>query len=265
MPIGALWSAFPPLRRYGSFLPVSNSRLSRENGDTNAIPWEKLQGILPMWYCPGMVHHRMVTLACLVCLYGCSAATVSPGPTLLVGLKQYDGAMQGIGNSVARWPDRQRAGGTLKTIITGTVGASHEFYRLVDLDVKKREYIVTMRETSLRADRLQEMKNELLNIDEDMAALKPIIRSQMANLQLAQEGQAIEGIATRGLLNLALEGFSSSPGGNSFNTPSTNVNQYVVTDLGTFSTVRSPEGQTYRCTMFGTGDEGAGIKCEAAK
>lgn len=225
---------------------------------------EKLQAILPMWYSAGMIHHRLFMLAYIACLYGCSSATVSPGPTLLSGLKQYDGEMQGIGNSVARWPERQRAGGTLKTIITGTVGASSEFYRLVDLDVKKREYNVTMRETSLRADRLQEMKNELLNIDEDMTALKRIIRSQMANLQLSQEGQPIEGIATRGLLDLALEGFSSTPGRNSFNTPSTNVNQYVVTDLGTFSTVRSPEGQTYRCTMFGARDEGAGIKCEAA-
>ena len=156
--------------------------------------WEKLQAILPMWYSAGMIHHRLFTLAYIACLYGCSSATVSPGPTLLSGLKQYDGEMQGIGNSVARWPERQRAGGTLKTIITGTVGASHEFYRLVDLDVKKREYTVTMRETSLRADRMQEIKNELLNIDEDMAALKPIIRSQMANLQLSQEGKRSRGL-----------------------------------------------------------------------
>jgi hypothetical protein len=184
---------------------------------------------------------------------------------LLSGLRQYDGEMQGIGSSLARWPERQRAGGTLKTVITGTVGASHEFYRLVDLDVKKREYTVTIRETSLRPDRLKEMKAELVKIDEDMAALKPIVKSQMANLQISQEGQRIESIATRGLLYLAVDAFSSGQGGNSFNTPSTDVNQYVVTDLGTFSTVRSPEGQTYRCTIFGTGDEGAGIKCDPAQ
>jgi len=218
-----------------------------------------------MWYSPSMMRPIILSLVCLGWLYGCSSVTVSPGPTLLSGLKQYDGEMQGSGNSVARWPERQRAGGTLKTIITGTVGASHEFYRLVDLDVKKREYIVTMRETSLRADRLQEMKDELIKMDEDMDALKPIIKSQMANLQISQEGQPIEGIAARGLLNLALDAFSSSQGGNRFNTPSTNVNQYVVTDLGAFSTVRSPEGQTYRCTIFGAGDEGAGIKCDPAK
>lgn len=198
-------------------------------------------------------------------LSGCSTGTVSPGPTLLSGLKHYDGEMQGIGNSVARWPERQRAGATLKTVITATVGASHEFYRLVDLDVKKREYTVTMKETSLRADRLQEMKDELIKIDEGVAGLKPIIKSQMADLQFSQEGQRIEGIATRGLLNLALDAFSSSQGGNSLNAPSTHVNQYVVTDLGTFSTVRSPDGHTYRCTIFGDGDEGAGIKCEPAK
>ncbi len=218
-----------------------------------------------MWYSPSVMRPRILTLVCLGWLYGCSSVTVSPGPTLLSGLKQYDGEMQGSGNSVTRWPERQRAGGTLKTIITGTVGASHEFYRLVDLDVKKREYAVTMRETSLRADRLQEMKDELIKMDEDMTALKPIIKSQMANLQTSQEGQPIEGIAARGLLNLALDAFSSSQGGNRFNTPSTYVNQYVVTDLGAFSTVKSPEGQTYRCTIFGAGDEGAGIKCEPAK
>ena len=58
---------------------------------------------------------------------------------------------------MARWPERQRAGGTLKTTITATVGGSPEFYRLVDLDIRKREFIVTMRETSVRPDRVKEM------------------------------------------------------------------------------------------------------------
>ena len=208
-----------------------------------------------------------VFLGCSRCaiLCGCSSGTVSPGPTLISGLKQYDGEMQAIGNSVARWPERQRTGGTLKTVITATVGASHEFYRLVDLDVKKREYVITMRETSLRADRLQEMKDELIRIDDDVAGLKPTIKSQVANLQVPQESQRIERIATVGLLSLAVDSFSSTSRSSGINAPSTNVEQYVVTDLETFSTVRSPDGQTYRCAIFSVADEGAGIKCEPVK
>jgi hypothetical protein len=173
--------------------------------------------------------------------------------------------MHAIGSSVTRWPERQRAGGYLKTVITGTVGASHEFYRLVDLDIKKREYAITMRETSLRPDRLQEMKEDLVKMDDEVAHLKPIVRSQLTNLVSVQQDQRIEGIATIGLLDLALDFFSAPQNGNSINAPFTNVDQYVVTDLGTFSTVRLPQGQIYRCSLFGSGDEGAGIRCEADK
>jgi hypothetical protein len=121
-----------------------------------------------------------------------------------------------------------------------------------------------MREMSLRPDRVQEMTDELAKMNEEIAALKPIVRAQMAVLPVQREPQQrVEGAATLGLLTLALDAFSSNGAGR-LDTPST-IDQYVVTDLGSFSTVRTPEGQTFRCALFGMPDEGAGMKCEPIK
>lgn len=196
---------------------------------------------------------------------GCSSGAYTPGATLLLGMQQYQGEMQRVSSSTSRWPERQQIGGNLKTVITATVGGSAEFYRLVDLDVRKREFTITMRETSLRPDRLEEMKDELVKMNQEVAALKPIIRAQTAVLPVQRDAQQrVEGAATVGLLNLALDSFSSNRA-SAIETPSTKVDQYVVTDLGSFSTVRTPEGQTFRCAIFGMPDEGAGIKCEPIK
>jgi len=135
----------------------------------------------------------------------------------------------------------------------------------VDVDLRKREFMITMRETSLRPDRLEEMKDELVKMNQEVAALKPIIRAETAVLPVQRDAQQrIEGVATVGLLNLTLDSFSSNRA-SAIETPSTKVDQYVVTDLGLFSTVRTPEGQTFRCALFGVPDEGAGIKCEPIK
>ena len=202
-------------------------------------------------------------LVLLVGAAGCSTGAASPGGTLLWGLKQYQTEMQSFGNSPSRWPYRQQAGGTLKTTIATTVGNSTEFFRLIDLDIRKREFLITMRETSLRADRLQEMKDELLKIDEEIGALTPTIRSRLTALPGQGDGQSrIEGVATAGLLSLAIDAFSSTRSARGPEAPSTKIDQYVVTDLGAFSTVRSPDGQTFRCAMFGAAESGAGIKCE---
>lgn len=198
---------------------------------------------------------------------GCTAAApLTPGATLLSGLSEYQGEMQGIGGSTARWPERQRAGGALKLIITTTVGASAEFYRLVDLDVRRREFIITMRETSVRADRLAEMKDELSRMNDEIAALKPVVRTQLAALRVQSDSeQRVEEAATRGLLSLALDSFASNGGRRGPETRSVKVGQFVVTDLGTFATVRSPDGQTFRCVILGVAEEGAGIKCDPAQ
>jgi len=213
-------------------------------------PMEKLKGMC---------------LMLAVVAYGCSAGAYTPGATLIAGLKQYEGEMRLRGSSLSRWPERQQAGGALKTVITATLGGSAEFYRLVDLDARKREYLITLRETSVRPERVEEMKNELVKMDEEIDALKPIVRAQIATMPIQGEGQqGVEGVATRGLLSLALDGFSAN-GARGIEAPSTKVDQYLVTDLGTFATVRSPDGQAHRCVLFGAVEEGAGIKCDAVR
>lgn len=226
---------------------------------------KNLLATAPMWYSFAMITAKLSVLMVLAMLYGCAAGTVSPGPTLLTGIKRYEGEMQSYGNSSQRWPERQRVAGSLKGVITATVGGSREFFRLVDMDIKRREYLITMRETSMRADRLQEMKNELAQMTEEADRLKPIIKAQMAAIPVSQDSQRIEAIATLGLLNLALDSFSSTSSARGLDALSITIDQHVVTDLGAFSTVRAPGGQTHRCALFGVEDEGAGIKCEPIK
>jgi hypothetical protein len=210
-----------------------------------------------------MMNRGVLLVAFAIGFSGCSTAAFTPGATLLAGLTQYQGEMQRLGGSTTRWPERQRVGTTLKTIITTTVGGSGEFYRLVDLDIRKREFALTMRETSLRADRVKEMNDELNQMNDEIAALKPVIRTQLSALPVQSDpDRRIEEAATRGLLSLALEKFSSNGGPRGIEAPSTKVGQFVVTDLGAFSTVRVPDGQIFRCFLFGVPDEGAGMKCE---
>jgi len=58
---------------------------------------------------------------------GCSTGTYTRGATLLSGMQLYEGEMQRVANSPQRWPERQQAGGSFKTVITATVGGSKEF------------------------------------------------------------------------------------------------------------------------------------------
>lgn len=198
-------------------------------------------------------------------LAGCSTtANISRSGTLLSGMTQYQGDMQSL-NNVSRWPERQRTAGSLKTIITRTVGASPEFYRLVDLDLRKREFTVTMRDTNLRPDRLREMQDELVAIDEEIAALKPVVKTQLSAVANHEQGDHIENAATLGLLGMAIDSFSAPVASRSAQAPSTRVGQYLVTDLGTFSTVRTLDGHSYRCDLFSVPEEGGGIKCEPVR
>ena len=198
-------------------------------------------------------------------LYGCSTGNLTPGATLLAGMQQYQGEMQSRGGSPSRWPERQQAAGTLKTVVLATLGGSREFNRLVDLDVRKREFSITMRETSVRPDRLQEMKEEMVKMNEEIVALKPIIRAQIATIPVYGEGQPrVEGVAAIGMLDLALEFFSASEM-KGVEGRWARVDQYVVTDLGSFSTVRAPDGQTFRCSVFNVPEEGGWIKCDPVK
>lgn len=196
-------------------------------------------------------------------LGGCAATqSYTPGATLLSGFDNYKGEMQRIGNGLDRWPDRQRAAGTFKTIAQATGGGSREFFRLVDLDLRKREFNITLRDGSVRPERAQEMRDELAKIDEEIAALKPIVRSQIEGLPLGGESrQRLESAATIGLLDLAVDNFSSTAR-SSFDAPSTKVDEYLITDLGSFARVRSPDGRVYRCAVLGLAEEGAALHCE---
>jgi hypothetical protein len=195
---------------------------------------------------------------------GCSTPNVSRSGTLLSSLTDYQLDMQSISSS-SRWPERQRVAGTLKTVITGTVGASPEFYRLVDLDLRKREFTATMRDTNLRPDRLREMQDELVVMDEEIAALKPVVKTQLTAVASHSPGDPIENAATLGLLGMAVDNFSVTGRARGPEAPSTRVGQFLVTDLGTFSTVRTPEGQSYRCNVFSLPEEGGGIRCQPVR
>jgi hypothetical protein len=195
---------------------------------------------------------------------GCSTPNVSRSGTLLSSLTDYQLDMQSISSS-SRWPERQRVAGTLKTVITGTVGASPEFYRLVDLDLRKREFTATMRDTNLRPDRLREMQDELVVMDEEIAALKPVVKTQLTAVASHSPGDPIENAATLGLLGMAVDNFSVTGRARGPEAPSTRVGQFLVTDLGTFSTVRTPEGQSYRCNVFSVPEEGGGIRCQPVR
>jgi hypothetical protein len=212
-----------------------------------------------------MVSIRNAALVVTAMLCGCATGTVSLGPTLLTGMKRYEAEMQSYGGSNQRWPERQRAASSLKNVITATVGGSREFYRLVDMDLRRREYLIVMRETAIRPDRMQEIKSELAEMAAEANRLKPIVSAQIAAMPVPPEGQLIETIATMGLLSVALDSLSWTNSARGLDAPSVTIDQYVVTDLGAFSTIRAPGGQMYRCMLFGVEDAGAGMRCEPIK
>jgi len=206
----------------------------------------------------------LVLLPLAFAFSGCATSNISRSGTLLSSLTEYQVDMQSISSS-SRWPERQRVAGTLKTVITGTVGASPEFYRLVDLDLRKREFTATMRDTNLRPDRLREMQDELVYMDDEIAALKPVVKTQLTAVASHSPGDPIENAATLGLLGMAIDNFSVTGRPRGPDAPSTRVGQFLVTDLGTFSTVRTPEGQSYRCNVFSVPEEGGGIRCQPVR
>ena len=202
----------------------------------------------------------------LVVLFGCSTAKTNPGATLLVGLNGYQEEMESLESRPERWFDRQRAGDSLKKTYLLTFGGSREFNRMVDLDVRRREFLITLQTSSVNPERTKEMKEELVRINQDVESLKEIVKGQTANLALRaqQQPQQVETFATIGLINMAIDSFASMtiPGGQ--NPPSTTVGRYTVSDFGgLLSTVTTPEGQTLRCTTLVYPETGAGIECES--
>ena len=183
----------------------------------------------------------------------------------MVGLNGYQEEMERLEGRPERWADRQRAGDSLKKTYLVTFGGSREFNRMVDLDVRRREFLITLRASSVNPDRVKEMKDEIAVMNKDVDALKEIVKGQAANVELRsqQQPQPVETFAIIGLVNMAIDSFASMiiPAGP--NPPSTKVGRYVVSDFGgLLSTVTTPEGQTLRCTTLVYPEEGASIKCE---
>jgi hypothetical protein len=184
--------------------------------------------------------------------------------TLLTGLNGYHEEMERLEGQEARWPDRQRVGNTIMTTYLMTMGGSKEFNRLVELDVKRKEYRIALRANSLRPERAVEVKQELVGIDADVDALTTIVKGQVAarsNSQpQAEPQQVIEGVATVGLLTMAIDNFSPN-GARDVGVPSINVGGYTVIDQKNFTLVKTPQGQTFQCTTVLVQEEGAGINC----
>ena len=202
----------------------------------------------------------------LMVLSACSSKTVSPGMTLLTGLNGYHEEMERLEGQEARWPERQKVGNTVRTTFLMTMGGSKEFNRLVELDVKRREYLIALRANSLRPDRAAEVKQELVGIDADIDALTTIVKGQVAARSTSQPEpqpqQVIEGVATVGLLTMAIDHFSLN-GARDVAVPSVNVGGYTVIDQKNFTLVKTPQGQTFQCTTVLVQEEGAGINCSA--
>jgi hypothetical protein len=202
----------------------------------------------------------------LLMLSACSSKTASPGMTLLTGLNGYHDEMERLEGQAARWPERQKVGNTIKTTYLMTMGGSKEFNRLVELDVKRREYRIALRADSLRPDRAAEVKQELVTIDADIDALATVVKGQVAARSVSQPEQqpqqVIEGVATIGLLTMAIDQFSPrlAP---AVSLPSVKVGGYTIIDQKNFTMVETPEGRTFHCTTVLAQEEGTGINCGA--
>ena len=205
-------------------------------------------------------------LPILVLICGCATGQVSPGMTLLAGINHYRSEMQVFGMRSERWPERQRMAELLMNTFAVTLGRSPEFNRLVDLDVRKREFMIALVDLS-SAERAKEMKAELVTMNQETDALKAVVKRQIAAIPVAAQepNRRIEGIATIGLLTLAIDGFPSASNPTGTLTATTNVGPYVVTDLRDAASVQTPEGTIFFCSTFVAEDEGAGIKCEPAR
>jgi hypothetical protein len=210
-------------------------------------------------------YKKLFAILALIC--GCAMGAVSPGMTLLAGINHYQEEMEMFGMRSERWPERQRMGDLLKNTFAVALGRSQEFNRLVDLDLRRREFMIALSGSSLPADRVKEMKGEIGKMNEDADAFKAMVKRQIAAIPVAAQEPVkdIEGIATIGLLTLAIDGFSSTSNPTGALAATTKVGPYAVTDMRDAASVQTPEGTIFRCSTFVIQDEGAGIKCEPVK
>ncbi len=198
-------------------------------------------------------------------LSACTATTpVSPGATLWAGLNNYHEEMRTLEAKPDRWPDRQRLAESIKTTYLATLGGSREFNRMVELDLRRRELLIAQRGGGLKPERTKEIQDELRTMNEQIDGLTGVVKGQVMNLQLRAQNpsQTMETIATLGLLNLAIDAFSTTSRANP--AQSSQVGPYTVIDQGLTSIVATPEGKTFICATTLVPEEGASIHCQPA-
>jgi hypothetical protein len=203
-------------------------------------------------------------LLSILMLSGCTQTGVSPGATFLTGLNSYQDEMRSLEGRPERWPDRQRLAESIKMTYLATLGGSREFNYLVDLDLRRREFHIALRDPRLTPERAKEIREELIRINTEIDGLIRIVKGQVANTELrsVEGSHTVETVATVGLLNLAIDSFSSTARDKSGAAPVTRVGPYSVIDEGYFTTVRTPEGKIFRCSTTLVQEEGAGMRCE---
>src|SRR5215510_4551006 len=102
----------------------------------------------------------------LLAVVGCSRA-VTPGATFLVGLNDYQDEMHSLAANPELWTLRQRTAQSLKTTHVATMGGSTEFNRLVSLDLRRREYLIALRDPALKPEREREIQEELVRLNKE--------------------------------------------------------------------------------------------------
>jgi hypothetical protein len=144
------------------------------------------------------------------------------------------------------------------------MGGSKEFNRLVELDVKRREYLIALKANSLRPDRAVEVKQELVAMNAEIDSLSALVKEEVTRQAMSESApqRVIEGVATTGLLSMAIDGFSPSLAPD-VSVPTAKVGGYTVIDQKRIAIVKTPEGQLFQCTTVLVQEEGAGIDCAA--
>jgi hypothetical protein len=209
---------------------------------------------------------RRVARAAALCLSlsGCvPGPTASPGVALWIGLNHYRDEMARLERRPERWPDRQELAGWLKGQYGLAIGRSSGFYRLVDLDLRRREYRIALSNSSLRPERAAEIRDELSAIERESEALKASVKAEIEAAALRPPLEDAAPIAAVGLLSLAIDrlvaGGSSPPA-----LPAVAaVGRYLVIEEAESATVTGPDGRTHRCTPV-LSTAGPALRCEEA-
>jgi hypothetical protein len=197
-------------------------------------------------------------------LLGCSSNTATPGATLLSAIRHYQSEMASIGSSPERWPDRQRTAGTFKVIVAVILERPVEFNRMIDLDLKAKEFAATMPTLAPESARIKEMTTEVADMNRELAGLAGKVRGQVADIPVAAEDK-VAAVATQGLLIIAIDSFVPANDSSVPAKRSGQIEGYVVTDLGGLATVRAPDGRMFQCAVIEIGEEGAGVRCQPSQ